>query len=133
MTHVIRKKILRARILAPDPLMTRLLYLRPGTKNSNFMTPPHPDPIISALSICTTDDSGTVGMPISFMCSCVKFVIRRSSQFYNKRRTWQPSSRGMRTQRLMFYRRRSHPLYKSKAPLMARQTGKISDKLGLLP
>ena len=33
----------------------------------------------SKLSICTTDDSRTVGMSISFMCACVKFVIHRSS------------------------------------------------------
>ena len=25
--------------------------------------------------ICMTDDSRVVGMPISFMCACVKFVI----------------------------------------------------------
>ena len=30
---------------------------------------------ISELSICTTDDSRIVGMPISFMCACIKFVI----------------------------------------------------------
>ena len=33
------------------------------------------------LSICTTDDSKTFGMSVSFMCACVKFVIHRSSQF----------------------------------------------------
>ena len=34
---------------------------------------------ISELLICTTGDSRTVGMPISFMCACVQFVIRQSS------------------------------------------------------
>ena len=47
------------------------------------------------LSICTTDDARTVGMPISFICTCVKFVIRRSSQIYNTQRAWQPSLLGM--------------------------------------
>ena len=44
----------------------------------------------SELSICTTVDSRTVGMPSLFMCACVEFVIRWSSQFYNTQRTWQP-------------------------------------------
>ena len=35
------------------------------------------------LSICTIGDSRMVGLPILFMCACVKFVICRSSQFYN--------------------------------------------------
>ena len=43
------------------------------------------------LLICMTDDPRTVGMPISFMCACLKFVIRRSSQFYSTQRAWQPS------------------------------------------
>ena len=60
----------------------------------------------SELSICTTDDSRTFGMSVSFMWACVKFVIHRSSQFYNTQRTWQ---------RLMFYCRRTHPSCKSKA------------------
>ena len=31
-----------------------------------------------------------IGMPISFMSICMKFVIRRSSQFHNTQSTWQP-------------------------------------------
>ena len=58
--------------------------------------------VISELSIYMTDDSRMVRMPISFMYTCIKFVIRRFSQFYN-------------TQLLMFYRRRSRPSCNSKA------------------
>ena len=34
---------------------------------------------VSELSICMTDDSRMVGMPIAFRCACVKLVISRSS------------------------------------------------------
>ena len=46
--------------------------------------------VTSELGICMTDDFRTVGMPISFMCTYGKFVICRSSQFYNTQRTRQP-------------------------------------------
>ena len=41
--------------------------------------------------ICTTDDSRTVGIPISFMYPCIKFVICWPTKSCNKQRTWQLS------------------------------------------
>ena len=57
--------------------------------NAPLLHPSCPYQNNSELLICTTNDSRTVGMPISFMCACVKFVIYRSSQFCNLQRTWQ--------------------------------------------
>ena len=54
-------------------------------------------------------------MPISLICVCVKFVIRRSSQFYNTQRTWQPSWWGRNVWSYSIVCR-SHPSCKSKAP-----------------
>ena len=70
---------------------------------------------ISELSICTTGDSRTVGMPISFMCPCIKIVICRTSQFHNTQRIWQPLWCSL------CYCCRSHPSCKSEAPYSLNQ------------
>ena len=70
----------------------------------------------SKLSICVTDDPRTVGMPTSFMYACVKFVICRSSLFYNTERTRKLWTIVVRKQHFMFYHHMTHPSCKSKAP-----------------
>ena len=70
---------------------------------------------LASFQLCTMDDSRPVGMSISFMCTCIKFVICRTSQFYNMQRTWQPLWWGCNIW-CLYGRYRSHPLCKLKAP-----------------
>ena len=56
-----------------------LFYLSRSTRLSNRNLP-------SSSDLRLVQRMTTIGMPISFTCACVKFVIHRSSQFYNTQR-----------------------------------------------